>query len=73
MAILPRLPSVSHDYELHYFYRMASEPVIDKARCRDDSEASMRAIRGLLQMPSRHAVQVWKDDVVVFSRSRNSQ
>jgi len=66
------LTLVSEEYELRYYYGDSQDPVIDRVAFPTEAEAVMRAIRGLLQLPSRHAVEVWRGAVLVFSRSRTT-
>lgn len=59
-----------HEYEFRYHYGVSPHPAIERADMTDDSQAAVRAVRELLCMPSRHAVEVWRDGVVIFWRSR---
>lgn len=57
-------------YEFRYRYGVSPEPAIEHADLTDDAQAAVRAVRELLGMPSRHAVQVWREGVLIFSRTR---
>lgn len=57
-------------YELRYRYGASSEPAIEHADLNDDGQAAVRAVRELLGMPSRHAVEVRREGVLIFCRTR---
>lgn len=63
-------PAMRHEYEFRYHYGVSPHPAIERADMTDDSQAAVRALRELLCMPSRHAVEVWREGVVIFWRSR---
>ena len=57
-------------YEFRYHYGASPDPAIEHADLTDDAQAAVRAVRELLGMPSRHAVEVWREGVLVFGRTR---
>ena len=57
-------------YEFRYYYGDSPDPAIEYADLTDDAQAAVRAVRELLGMPSRYSVEVWREGVVIFCRTR---
>lgn len=61
---------MSRMYEFRYRFGASPDPAVEHADLTDDAQAAVRAVRELLGMPSRHAVEVWREGVLIFCRTR---
>lgn len=59
-------------YEFRYFSAGASRPAVDREDCAGDGQARARAISGLLQLPHRDSVEVWRGESLLYSRHRGA-